>query len=170
MLFFIPSPLCFSSEVYSSVFLVPRSELLYPVSVDVALLCSGRTKCSHALSLALSLSLSLTRSHERMSAPLLVTPPPSLSVTDTLLPRLCPMFFVLSPSKSLSLHLSPSLFLSLVLFSFLFFIPSFIFTSCLTFSVYLASILYPYPFPLSLFKPPSVQQMSAVVLTACVHV
>lgn len=127
---------------------------------------------AHTLSPPLSLSLSLTRSHERMSAPLLLTPPPplSVSVTDTLLPRLCPMFFVLSPSKSLSLHLSPSLFLSLVLFSFLFFIPSFIFTSCLTFSVYLASILYPYPFPLSLFKPPSVQQMSAVVLTACVHV
>lgn len=69
MLFFIPSPLCFSSEVYSSVFLVPRSELLYPVSVDVALLCSGRTKCSHALSPALSLAIShsLSWANERTS-------------------------------------------------------------------------------------------------------
>lgn len=123
---------------------------------------------AHTLSPPLSLSLSLTRSHERMSAPLLLTPPPplSVSVTDTLLPRLCPMFFVLSPSKSLYIFPRLSSFLS---FSFLFY-PLIYFTSCLTFSVYLASILYPYPFPLSLFKPPSVQQMSAVVLTACVHV
>lgn len=108
MLFFIPSPLCFSSEVYSSVFLVPRSELLYPVSVDVALLCSGRTKCSHALSLALSLSLSLTRSHERMSAPLLVTPPPlSLSLTPSSLG--CVPCFLYSLLPSLSLYIFPRL-------------------------------------------------------------
>lgn len=102
---------------------------------------------AHTLSPPLSLSLSLTRSHERMSAPLLVTPPPSLSVTDTLLPRLCPMFFVLSPSKSLYIFPRLSSFLS---FSFLFY-PLIYFTSCLTFSVYLTSILYPYhsPPPLS---------------------
>lgn len=121
MLFFIPSPLCFSSEVYSSVSLVPRTELLYPVSVDVALLCSGRTKCSHALSLALSLSLSLTRSRERMSAPLLVTPPLSLSLTPSSLG--CVPCFLYSLLPNLSLYIFPRLSSFLSFCSLFFFYP-----------------------------------------------